>query len=508
MKARPLSLDPGKTKLAVLFKACQGPVNVTVPAKCWAAIDAAHATVKKLCEKEHPTYGINTGFGKLANQRISPDNLTRLQHNLLLSHCCGVGELMNDESVRLMMVLKVLSLARGFSGVRRQLIDSLIALINANVIPCVPAKGSVGASGDLAPLAHMSAVLLGVGEVRVDGETIPADKGMHHAGLKPMTLAPKEGLALINGTQASTALALHALHRMYQVFTSALVTGAISVDAMKGSDAPFDPRIHTLRPHIGQIEVARIFRQLLNGSSIRASHLECEKVQDPYSLRCQPQVMGAILDTMSHTADVLFKEANAVTDNPLVFSASNEALSGGNFHAEPVALVADQLAVAISEIGSIAERRVANLVDPTLSLLPPFLVDDPGLNSGFMIAQVTTAALASENKTLSHPSSVDSLPTSANQEDHVSMATYAARRLHTMLDNLEYIIAIELLAATQAIEFHRPNTSSQIIESAVAVVRDAVPRYETDRYFAKDIEISRCLVRDGNIAKLCPDLET
>ena len=415
---------------------------------------------------------------------------------------------MDDESVRLMMVLKVLSLARGFSGVRRELIDSIITLINANVLPCVPAKGSVGASGDLAPLAHMSAVLLGVGQVRVDGETVSAEQGLSQAGLKPMTLAPKEGLALINGTQASTALALHALHRMHNVFATALVTGAISVDAMKGSDAPFDPRIHTLRPHVGQIEVARVFRQLLKGSSIRASHLECEKVQDPYSLRCQPQVMGAVLDSMHHAADVLLKEANAVTDNPLVFAASNEALSGGNFHAEPVGLVADQLAVGIAEIGSIAERRVANLVDPTLSLLPPFLVDDPGLNSGFMIAQVTTAALASENKTLSHPSSVDSLPTSANQEDHVSMATYAARRLHTMLDNLEYLIAIELLAATQAIEFHRPKTSSEALEEVVSVLRQDVPRYQEDRYFAQDIELARDMIKAGSISKLCPALES
>ncbi|MEM7284375.1 MAG: histidine ammonia-lyase, partial [Pseudomonadota bacterium] len=493
MRARPLSLDPGNTKLDVLFQACAHPVTVAVPPKCWSAIDAAHATVKKLCDKDHPTYGINTGFGKLANQQISSDKLTQLQHNLLLSHCCGVGKPLDDAVVRLMMVLKVLSLARGFSGVRRLLIDHLIQLINADVLPVIPEKGSVGASGDLAPLAHMSAVLIGVGETKVEGHIVSAKEGLKAAGLEPLVLAPKEGLALINGTQASTALCLHALFRMRNVFTSALVTGAMSVDAMKGSDAPFDPRIHTLRSHPGQIEVARIFRKLLGGSSIRASHLDCEKVQDPYSLRCQPQVMGAVLDSMIHAQELLFREANAVTDNPLVFSASNEALSGGNFHAEPVGLVADQMAVAISEIGSIAERRVANLVDPTLSLLPPFLVDEPGLNSGFMIAQVTTAALASENKTLSHPASVDSLPTSANQEDHVSMATYAARRLGNMLDNLEHIIAIELLAAAQAIEFHRPTTSSDAIEAAVAEVRGSVSRYETDRYFAKDIETAASL---------------
>ena len=362
----------------------------------------------------------------------------------------------------------------------------------------------MGASGDLAPLAHMSAALIGVGTVRCHGEILDAAAGLKKAGLKPLSLAPKEGLALINGTQTSTALALAALFRIENVFASALVTGAMSVEAMKGSDVPFDARIHDLRGHPGQIAVAKIYRALLEGSSIRASHLDCEKVQDPYSLRCQPQVMGAVLDSWRHCAKVLIREANAVTDNPLVFSDTDEALSGGNFHAEPVALVSDQLAVAASEIGAISERRTANLVDPDLSLLPPFLVADPGLNSGFMIAQVTAAALASENKSLAHPASVDSLPTSANQEDHVSMATFAARRLSDVAANVEGIVAIELLAAAQAIEFHRPNTSSKIIESVMSELRESVPRYETDRFFATDIEQAKTMITTGRLTKHCP----
>jgi histidine ammonia-lyase len=376
-------------------------------------------------------------------------------------------------------------------------VDALCALVNAGVCPRIPAQGSVGASGDLAPLAHLSGVLLGIGEARVRGELLPAADALAAAGLEPLTLAPKEGLALLNGTQVSTALALAAVFRAEHVLAAALVAGALSADAIKGSDTPFDARIQTVRGHAGQIAVAEVLRELMAGSEIRASHLECERVQDPYSIRCQPQVAGACLDVLAHVSHVLETEANAVTDNPLVFTDTRAVLSGGNFHAEPVALAADYLALAIAEIGALSERRVALLIDAHLSGLPAFLVAEGGLNSGFMMAQVTAAALASENKSLAHPASVDSLPTSANQEDHVSMATFAARRLHDMLDNVANIVAIELLAAAQGIEFHRPQNSSPALEAAIAEIRRVSPRFTEDRSLSADIVAVAALVDDG-----------
>ena len=496
-----LELNAGQISLSVMRKIAEQPHHISITASDYQAIDQCNATVNRLCATDVATYGINTGFGKMAQTRIPADKLSELQHNLLLSHSCGVGNYLTDDIVRLMLVLKILSLARGHSGVRRQIVDALLALLNHEVYPCIPEKGSVGASGDLAPLAHMSAVLLGVGEVRHKGEIISAQAGLAIAGLDTLTLGPKEGLALINGTQASTAIALIHFFGIEKIFAAATLIGALSVDAMKGSDAPFDPRIHELRGHQGQIDSAAAYRTLLSGSAIRHSHIDCEKVQDPYSLRCQPQVMGAILEALRYAAKTLTIEANAVTDNPLVFIDTNEALSGGNFHAEPVALVADQLAVAASEIGAIAERRIANLVDPVLSLLPAFLVDEPGLNSGFMIAQVTAAALASENKSLAHPASVDSLPTSANQEDHVSMATFAARRLGDIVENLSGILAIELLAAAQAIEFHRPQLTSPVLEKAIARLRENVASYDKDRYFATDIEKAKVLLMSSEFSK-------
>ena len=501
-----LTLKAGDASLKLLRKLAFNPVSVELQESDYEAIDLSNATVMKLCASDSATYGINTGFGKMAQTRIDSDKLTELQHNLLLSHSCGVGANLDNDIVRLMLVLKILSLARGHSGVRRNIVDALIALVNHQVYPCIPSKGSVGASGDLAPLAHMGSTLIGVGDMSCKGEIIPAIKGLEIAGLEPLTLGPKEGLALINGTQASTAIALYHFFEIEKVFAAATITGALSVDAMKGSDAPFDPRIQALRGHQGQIDVATVYRTLLAGSEIRSSHIDCEKVQDPYSLRCQPQVMGAILETMRFVASTLTTEANAVTDNPLIFNETFEALSGGNFHAEPVALAADQLAIAASEIGAIAERRIANLVDPVLSLLPAFLVEDPGLNSGFMIAQVTAAALASENKSLAHPASVDSLPTSANQEDHVSMATFAARRLGDIVENLSGIIAIEFLAAAQAIEFHRPQKTSTQLELAIETLRKAVPAYEKDRYFAPDINQAKDIIMSGDFAKIIHEL--
>jgi len=443
-------------------------------------------------------YGVNTGFGQLAQVRISDDELAHLQDNLVRSHAVGVGEDLDDDVVRLVMLMKVVALAEGFSGVRLELVDALCALINNNIYPRIPARGSVGASGDLAPLAHMAGALIGIGEVRVNGDLVPAASALEQAGIEPVRLAPKEGLALLNGTQVSTALALAAVFRTENLLAGALMAGAMSSDAIRGSDTPFDRRIQSVRGHGGQIAVAGVLRDLMRGSEIRASHVECDRVQDPYSVRCQPQVMGACLDVLRHVCSVLETEANAVTDNPLVFADSRVVLSGGNFHAEPVALAADYLALAIAEIGALSERRIALLIDSHLSGLPPFLVKHEGLNSGFMMAQVTAAALASENKSHAHPASVDSLPTSANQEDHVSMATFAARRLHTMLDNVADIVAIELLAAAQGVEFHHPQKSSAAVEEVLAELRAISPSYEQDRSLSSDIRRVAVTVDEGN----------
>ncbi|MGL6111103.1 MAG: histidine ammonia-lyase [Rubrivivax sp.] len=474
-------------------------------------IRASAAVVQAAAAGDAPVYGVNTGFGKLANQRISAEQLDTLQLNLIRSHSVGVGEPLAPEVVRLMLALKAASLARGHSGVREQVVDTLIAVHNAGLVPYVPAQGSVGASGDLAPLAHMTLALLGEGEMLVVGRRRPALAALQAAGIAPLKLQAKEGLALINGTQTSTALALHALFAFEPVLHSALVVGALTVDAARGSDGPFDPRIHALRGQPGQIDVAQAYRALLAGSQIRLSHVSGDdRVQDPYSLRCQPQVVGACVDQLRHAAGVLLREANAVTDNPLVFAAEGELpammISGGNFHAEPVALAADGMALAIAEVGAIAERRIAMLIDTSVSRLPPFLTADAGLNSGFMIAHVTAAALASENKSMAHPASVDSLPTSANQEDHVSMATFAARRLQPMIRNTAHILGIEWLAAAQGIEFLRPLKSSAALEAAQALLRSAVPAMAQDRYLAPDIETATVMVGDGSLARILQTL--
>jgi len=455
--------------------------------------------VQRAARGREPVYGVNTGFGKLASTRISEADLDTLQLNLIRSHSVGVGEPMAPPVVRLMLALKTASLARGASGVREEVVDSLLAVFNAGLVPWVPSQGSVGASGDLAPLAHMTLALIGEGEFVVDGVRRPAAVCLREAQLAPLKLQAKEGLALINGTQASTALALHALLSFEPVLESALVIGALTVDAARGSDGPFDPRIHALRGQPGQIDVACCYRALLAGSAIRQSHLDGDdRVQDPYSLRCQPQVVGACLDQLRHAALVLLREANAVTDNPLV--CADQLISGGNFHAEPVALACDAMAVAIAEVGAIAERRIAMLIDAGVSRLPPFLTPDAGLNSGFMIAHVTAASLASENKSLAHPASVDSLPTSANQEDHVSMATFAARRLQPMITNVARILGVELLAAAMGIDFLRPLRSSAPLEQAHATLRQRCPAAMQDRYLAPDIEAAAAMVAEGSIA--------
>jgi histidine ammonia-lyase len=497
-----LVLRPGSLALADLRALWSSPVVLVLDAQARPAVDAAAACVDRLLASGATVYGVNTGFGLLARTRIDDARLAELQRALVLSHSAGTGALLDDAVVRVTLALKAASLARGHSGVRWSVIEALVALANAGVMPCIPSQGSVGASGDLAPLAHLSAVLIGEGEAKVGGRIVAAGAALAAAGLQPLVLRPKEGLALLNGTQVSTALALAGLFAAERAMAGAFVAGALSVDACLGSDSPFDARIQAVRGHRGQADAAAIYRALLAGSGIRASHQDCHRVQDPYSLRCQPQVMGACLDQVRHAAGVLLIEANAVSDNPLVFAGAGadgagEILSGGNFHAEPVAFAADNLALAIAETGALSERRIALLMDTNMSGLPPFLVTEGGVNSGFMIAQVTAAALASENKSLAHPASVDSLPTSANQEDHVSMATFAARRLGPMVANVSGIVAIELLAAAQGIDLRAPLPTSPRLAEAMALVRERVPFWSRDRAFAPDLSAVRELVERG-----------
>lgn len=500
------NLQPGSLSLGTLRRIAREGSAVTIDPACREQVDAAARTVTSIVENGRTVYGVNTGFGKLARTSIPQDKLAELQRNLVLSHATGTGPLLDDDVVRLTLVLKATSLARGHSGVRWSVIEALMRLIEHGVSPCIPAKGSVGASGDLAPLAHMAAALLGIGDVRVDGATMLASEGLARAGLEPLELAPKEGLALLNGTQVSTALALRGLFAAEDVFAGALVAGSLSVEATRGSHKAFDHRIQEVRGQPGQVRVAAVYRAMMEGSEICQSHADCDRVQDPYSLRCQPQVMGACLDHMGFAAGVFAREANAVSDNPLVFSDEEGVVSGGNFHAEPVAMAADVLALAIAETGALSERRIALLMDHSISGLPPFLAAESGLHSGYMIAQVTAAALASENKCLAHPASVDSLPTSANQEDHVSMATYAARRLAEMADNAAGIAAIELLAAARGIEFLAPLKTSAALSTVLDELRSRVPRDDGDHFLAPDIASAKAWVQLGAFRDHARDL--
>lgn len=501
-----MTLTPGQLSFTQLREIWQQPVKLSLDAGAIDAINASVACVNNIVAEGRTAYGINTGFGLLAQTRIATEDLQNLQRSLVLSHAAGVGEALDDAMVRLIMVLKINSLARGFSGIRLSVIEALIALVNAEVYPLIPAKGSVGASGDLAPLAHMSLTLLGEGKARWQGEWLPATDALKKAGLEPITLEAKEGLALLNGTQVSTAFALRGLIEAQELFASATVCGALTTEAVLGSRRPFDARIHAARGQRGQIDAATLYRHVLTDSSaLSQSHHNCEKVQDPYSLRCQPQVMGACLTQMRQVMDVLLVEANAVSDNPLVFAEEGDVISGGNFHAEPVAMAADNLALAIAEIGSLSERRIALMMDKHMSQLPPFLVKNGGVNSGFMIAQVTAAALASENKALAHPHSVDSLPTSANQEDHVSMAPAAGRRLWEMAANTRGVIAVEWLAACQGIDLREGLTSSPLLEQARQALREQVAHYTQDRFFAPDIECATELLAQGTLLQLLPE---
>jgi histidine ammonia-lyase len=487
-------IHPGQLTLSQLRDVHRQHIPISLSPDAHDAIHKAEEVVLDVIAENRTVYGINTGFGLLANTKIDVSELELLQRSIVLSHAAGIGKFMSEDVVRLLLLLKINSLARGYSGIRLQVIEALITLYNKEIYPAIPEKGSVGASGDLAPLAHMSAVLLGEGEVIYQGTRISAEHALKIAGLEKISLAPKEGLALLNGTQASTAFALRGLFCAENALNSSIAIGSLTVEAALGSRVPFDERIHLVRGHQAQTDVAAAYRGLLKESTIGQSHGGCEKVQDPYSLRCQPQVMGACLQQMRFAAQTLIIEANGVSDNPLVFADTGDILSGGNFHAEIVAMTADMLAIALSEIGALSERRMALLIDSHLSGLPPFLVDNGGVNSGFMIAQVTSAALASENKTLAHPASIDSLPTSANQEDHVSMATFAGRRLWDIFDNVAGILGIEWLAASQGLDFRAPLETSNKLKSVKALLRTKVTFYDKDRYFSPDIENAKTLI--------------
>lgn len=490
-------LKPGQLTLEQLKKIETEGLHCVLDEACVSTIEASFAVVQRVLREKKTVYGINTGFGSLANQTISDEKLKQLQTNIVLSHACGTGPLLDDSVVSLILLLKINNLAQGYSGVSVSLIRALLALYNAKIYPCIPEKGSVGASGDLVPLAYLALPLLGVGEVRHLGKIMPAQEGLTMAGLKPLELGPKEGLALLNGLQASTALGIRALFKAQQLFETAVVAGSLSVDAARGSDVPFDDRIHQVRGQPAQINAAAMYRELLAGSAIRESHRECSRVQDPYSLRCQPQIMGAVLHQIQFVEQTLAVEVNAISDNPLVFAEEGDILSGGNFHGEIIAMAADSLALAMAEMGANAERRIALLIDKNYSGLPAFLVKESGLHSGFMIPHVTAAACASDNKALAHPHSVDSLPTSANQEDHVSMAMNGMLRLFPMIENTATILAIELLAACQGLDFLKPLKTSPRLQRVYDKVRALVTQYDEDRFFGPDIAIIKQNVLSG-----------
>ncbi len=495
-----VTITPKGLSLTELAEIFYNDTQLAVSAQLQTQVKTAHQTLKDMIATGETIYGVNTGFGLLANTRIEKNELITLQRHLLLSHATGVGKLLTDDIVRLTLALKIICLAQGCSGVRWELVEALLQLYNHQVYPCIPEKGSVGASGDLAPLSHLACVLIGEGKVRVKGEILSAKQGLAIAKLTPLQLAPKEGIALVNGTQVSTALALAGLFAAEKCFNAALLAGSLSFMAANGQPLCFDERIHRVRNQAGQQFVAQKLRELLDGYQQEQTATAKPCIQDPYSLRCQPQVMGACYDHMQYVKSILQREVHAVTDNPLVFAADKVVISGGNFHAQPVAMSADTLALAIAEIGSIAERRIALLNDTNFSGLPPFLINDNGINSGFMNMQVTAAALASENKSLAHPASVDSLPTSANQEDHVSMATYAARRLQAMNENTQNIIAIELLAACQGLDLRQSTPSSAQLQKAYSLVREKVSFYKEDHFFADDIAAIAALIDSGKLA--------
>lgn len=480
-------LVPGELSIIDMRMLLKSRIKIKLTLNAYELIEKSWHVVQQVVNQESSIYGINTGFGLLAHKKIAREDLCDLQRRIVLSHAAGVGQLLNDEIVKLILLLKINSLARGYSGVSRKLIDHLIALYNAEIYPIIPEQGSVGASGDLAPLAHMAMALIGEGDVRVNGVRVGALTALQRANLSPIILGEKEGLALLNGTQVSTAIATIGLMKTQRNFAIATISGALSIEAVSGSLKPFRSVISKAKNNRGQMVFSALIEEMLSYSEIQRAHLHCERVQDPYSLRCQPQVMGAVWTYLHDTQTHLINEANAVSDNPLICPETGEIISGGNFHAEITAFSADILAIIGSEIGAISERRISLLVDQHLSGLPPFLVENSGLNSGFMLAHVTASALASENKTYAHPASVDSLPTSANQEDHVSMATFAAVKLNKVADNVLHILAIETLAACQGIDFKAPLKTSKTMQYYFDALRAKVPFYGEDRYFGHDI---------------------
>ena len=494
-----LTLNPTAIDLSTLRQLWKGADARLDDASMQRVANSA-ASVDRIVAGGETVYGVNTGFGLLANTRIPNERLAELQTNLILSHSAGLGDPLPRNVTRLMIVLKLLGLGRGYSGVRPLVVEALQALLDKDAMPVIPSQGSVGASGDLAPLAHLIAALMGHGSIDVAGQILPAGAALQKLDMEPLQLGPKEGLALINGTQMSTAVALDALFLGERVFAAAIASGAMSVDALKGSIKPFDPRISELRGQPGQIRVAAAIHGLLEGSQILTSHVQCERVQDPYSFRCQPQVMGAALDLLDHAARTLTIEAAAVTDNPIVFPDEDSTISGGNFHAEPVAFAADVIAMALCEVGSLSERRISVLVDPKMSGLPAFLTQDSGVNSGLMIPQVTAAALVSENKSLAFPASVDSIPTSAGQEDHVSMAPIAARKAGTIARNAAGVIAVELMAAAEGIDYHAPLKTSAKLQAIHARVRERSTHFTADRYWADEMRALQGAVLAGEIA--------
>jgi histidine ammonia-lyase len=492
-----IHLDGHNLSLEEVEQVAKGEAQVQLADKGRDQLRASRSVVEKKLKSGEVAYGINTGFGHLSNVRIDDRDVEQLQLNLIRSHATALGEPLDEAAVRAAMLLRANTLAKGYCGVREVVVEHLLDMINKGIHPLIPSQGSVGASGDLAPLSHLSLVMVGEGEALYRGKAMSGSQALQKAGLKPLKLKAKEGLSLINGCQITASIGSLALLQAERLCQMADIAGALTLEALKGSKKPFDERIHHPRPHPGQLIVAKNLTRLLEGSEIMESHRFCPKIQDAYSLRCMPQVHGAVRDALSFVRTTLEREINSATDNPMVFAESGEIISGGNFHGEILALAMDFMAIALTELGTISERRIDRLVNPLLSELPAFLVENVGLNSGFMLAQVTAASLASESKSLCHPASVDTIPTSANKEDHVSMSTTAARKAKMILNNVEKILAIELLCAAQGMEFHRPLKSSAALEEAHKTIRNKVPFLKKDRELHKDINVLLVMLREG-----------
>lgn len=495
-----IEIDGESLRIEDVIAVARNFEKVRIADKVKEKVDRSRKIIEDIIREGKVVYGVSTGFGELARVRINREDMERLQENLIRSHSCGVGERLRRDLVRAMMLLRANSLVKGYSGVRMDIIEMLVKMLNKKIHPVIPEKGSLGASGDLIPLAYIALAMMGEGKVEVGNEILDAEEALKEANLKPIRMKAKEGLALINGTQLCSAYLCFAIVDGENLLKNALIAGAMSLEALKGTDQAFREEIHALRPHQGQLKAARILWKLTRDSEIIRSHRNCPKVQDAYTLRCMPQVFGAVFDALDFARKIAEIEINSVTDNPLVLE-NGEVLSGGNFHAQNLALAMDTLSIAISFLGSFSERRIARLVDEKLSGLPPFLVENSGINSGFMMPHYLAASLVNENKILAHPASIDSIPVSANQEDFVSMGANAGRKLMKIIENTEHIIAIEFLAASQALEFLKPLKPSPSIQKAYEIIRKHVPRLERDRVMDEDIEKVRRLIRKGKIVE-------